>query len=112
MFSDFKTRGFNLEASQIERTAHPGQRTPSGQRSWRTSAKHLASSSSPERLTKSDAGMIEGSLHEGGNRSAAPIIRSEVPRDRYPLPALNTPEANKSQRGYRPHQRSVSGGLW
>src|SRR4051795_3376861 len=75
---------------------HPGQRTPSGQRSWRTSAKHLASSSSPERLTKSDAGMIEGSLHEGGNRSAAPIIRSEVPRDRYPLPALNTPEANKS----------------
>src|SRR4051812_39643656 len=40
--------------------------------------------------------MIEGSLHEGGNRSAAPIIRSEVPRDRYPLPALNTPEANKS----------------
>src|SRR4051795_8768721 len=75
---------------------HPGQRTPSGQRSWRTSAKHLASSSSPERLTKSDEGMIEGSLHEGGNRSAAPIIRSEVPRDRYPLPPLNTPEANKS----------------
>ena len=32
-----------------------------------------------ERLTKSDAGMIEGSLHEGGNRSAAPIIQSEVP---------------------------------
>src|SRR3954465_12287699 len=30
---------------------------PSGQRSWRTSAKHLASSSSPERLTRSDAGM-------------------------------------------------------
>jgi hypothetical protein len=44
--------------------------------------------------------MIEGSLHEGGNRSAAPIIRSEVPRDRYPLPALNTPEANKSRNGY------------
>jgi IstB-like ATP binding protein len=37
---------------------HPGQRTPLGQRCWRTSAKHLASSSSPERLTKSDAGMI------------------------------------------------------
>src|SRR3982751_5451059 len=31
---------------------------PSGQRSWRTSAKHLASSNSPERLTRSDAGMI------------------------------------------------------
>src|SRR4051812_44444290 len=31
---------------------------PSGQRCWRTSAKHLASSNSPERLTRSDAGMI------------------------------------------------------
>jgi hypothetical protein len=48
--------------------------------------------------------MIEGSLHEGGNRSAAPIIRSEVPRDRYPLPALNTPEANKSHKFYTKSQ--------
>src|SRR5215211_7897340 len=36
---------------------HPGQRTPSGQRCWRTSAKHLASSNSSERLTRSDEGM-------------------------------------------------------
>ena len=31
----------------------PGQRTPSGQRCWRTSVKHLASSNSAERLTRS-----------------------------------------------------------
>jgi len=37
---------------------HPGQRTPSGQRRWRTKAKHLASSIRPERLTKSDAVMM------------------------------------------------------
>src|SRR5215203_548449 len=36
---------------------HPGQRTPSGQRGWRTSAKHLASSNSSESLTRSDEGM-------------------------------------------------------
>ncbi len=34
-----------------EELAHPGQHTPSGQRCCRTSAKHLASSIRPERLT-------------------------------------------------------------
>src|SRR5215212_10826439 len=33
----------------------------------------------------------QGSLREGGSRSAAPIIRSEVPRDGYPLPCPSTP---------------------
>src|SRR5919205_127362 len=33
----------------------------------------------------------QGSSHEGGRRSAAPVITSEAPRDRYPLPCLSTP---------------------
>jgi len=41
-----------------EELSQPGQHTPSGQRCWRTSAKHLASSIKPEKLTKSDAGMM------------------------------------------------------
>src|SRR5215210_4090413 len=31
------------------------------------------------------------SLREGSSRSTAPIIRSEAPCDRYPLPRLSTP---------------------
>ncbi len=38
--------------------SHSGQRTPAGQRRWRTKAKHLASAIRPERLTKSDAVMM------------------------------------------------------
>ena len=41
-------------ARTTEELSHPGQHTPSDQRCWRTSAKHLASSISPERLTKSE----------------------------------------------------------
>src|SRR4051812_43464029 len=63
---------------------------PSGQRSWRTSAKHLASSNSPERLTRSDAGMIVGCMKAAADH-AAPIIRSEVSRDGYPLPCRSSP---------------------
>ena len=63
----------------------------------RTSAKHLASSSSPERLTKSDAGMI----------AQAPCVRAaadylphhHIRNPMRPLPAtppLNTPKPEKS----------------
>src|SRR5208282_4447674 len=38
-----------------------GQRTPCGQRCWRTRSKHLASSSSAERLTNSDTAMMTAS---------------------------------------------------
>src|SRR3954463_5840338 len=34
----------------------------------------------------------QGSLREGGSRSAAPIITSEAPRDSYPLPCRSTPQ--------------------
>src|SRR5215210_6125000 len=33
----------------------------------------------------------QGSLHDGGRPSAAAIITSEAPRDRYPLPCPSTP---------------------
>src|SRR3954452_18646667 len=38
-----------------------------------------------------------GSLREGSSRSTAPVITSEAPYDRYPLPPLNTPKPEKSQ---------------
>src|SRR3954451_22443346 len=39
---------------------HPGQRTPSGQRCWRTKAKHFASSSKDARLPGSAVAMMTG----------------------------------------------------
>jgi hypothetical protein len=39
---------------------HPGQRTPSGQRCWRTKAKHFASSSRDARLTGSTVAIMTG----------------------------------------------------
>src|SRR3954465_13943883 len=76
----------------------PGQRTPSGQRGWRTSAKHLASSSSPERLTNSDAGMIAQApcVQQPINGPLTHHSRSPVQRLPAPLP-LNTPKPEKSQ---------------
>src|SRR5215208_4711953 len=73
---------------------HPGQRMPSGQRCWRTSAKHLASSNSPERLTRSDAGMIARAPCMKTAAAHHPI-RSLARRLPAPLPLI-TPEANKS----------------
>src|SRR5690349_22828229 len=67
---------------------------PSGQRSWRTSAKHLASSNSPERLTRSDAGMIARAPCMKTAAAHHPI-RSLARRLPAPLPLI-TPEANKS----------------
>src|SRR3982751_5401140 len=67
---------------------------PSGQRSWRTSAKHLASSNSPERLTRSDAGMIARAPCMKTPAAYHPI-RSLARRLPAPLPLI-TPEANKS----------------
>src|SRR4051795_6830565 len=58
--------------------SHPGQRTPSGQRCWRTKAKHFASSSRDARLTGSTGAIAEfwrwpegsgdGGLGLGGRR--------------------------------------------
>src|SRR4051812_28455033 len=67
---------------------------PSGQRCWRTSAKHLASSNSPERLTRSDAGMIARAPCMKTAAAHHPI-RSLARRLPAP-PPLITPEANKS----------------
>ena len=50
-----QTSGFAGTAGEL---SHPGRHTPSGQRRWRTGAKHLASCVRPERLTKSDAAMM------------------------------------------------------
>src|SRR3954451_17778523 len=72
---------------------------PSGQRCWRTSAKHLASSNSPERLTRSDAGMIARAPCMKTAAAHHPI-RSLARRLPAPLPLI-TPEANKSHAGWR-----------
>src|SRR3954447_15349328 len=63
------------------------------------SAKHLASSSSPERLTNSDAGMIAQApcVQQPINGPLTHHSRSPVQRLPAPLP-LNTPKPEKSLR--------------
>src|SRR4051812_15649720 len=68
---------------------------PLGQRCWRTSAKHLASSSSPERLTRSDAGITARAPCMMAAANQPPPLSHQNPRATATLP-LNPPEANKS----------------
>ncbi len=77
---------------------HPGQRTPSGQRCWRTKAKHLASSIRPERLTKSGAAMNDRAPRRktrGRSSRRFHHIRSSSEPPVTPLQA-NTPEPDMS----------------
>jgi hypothetical protein len=71
---------------------HPGQRTPSGQRCWRTKAKHFAPSSRDGRLTGSTVAMMTGP-------SCSPATADRLEPSSYPNPPLRasiTPEADKS----------------
>src|SRR4051794_5436577 len=77
----------------------PGQRTPSGPRCWRTSAKHLASSNRAERLTRSMAAMMAEAPRT--NPSATPALafrpdRLSAPRAR---PDSTTLKDDKSHSG-------------
>src|SRR5271166_1417188 len=74
-----------------------GQRTPCGQRCWRTRSKHLASSSSAERLTNSDTAMMTASssnqdeiLGPSNRMSSATAIPPEI----------TTPKPDKSHPNY------------
>src|SRR5215212_120022 len=58
--------------------SHSGQRTPSGQRCWRTKAKHLASSIRPERLTKPEAAS-DTAMMRGAPRDDIPVRRGIWP---------------------------------
>src|SRR3954452_12679563 len=62
----------------------PGQRTPSGQRCWRTSAKHLASSSKAERLTRSMAAMMAEAPRTSPSATPALAFRPDHPQPRAP----------------------------
>src|SRR4051812_19729147 len=71
---------------------HPGQRTPSGQRCWRTKAKHFASSSRDARLTGSTVAMMTGP-------PCSPATADRLEPSSYlnpPPQASITPEADKS----------------
>src|SRR3954447_12557786 len=72
------------------------------------SAKHLASSSSPERLTNSDAGMIAQApcVQQPINGPLTHHSRSPVQRLPAPLP-LNTPKSEKSLVHYDAGQMPV-----
>ena len=74
---------------------HAGQRTPSGQRCWRTKAKHLASSISAERLTRSGAAMTPGSSR-GPVAYPVPRPPSQPAFRRATQPRAITPDPNKS----------------
>src|SRR4051812_23622201 len=72
--------------------SHPGQRTPSGQRCWRTKAKHFASSSRDARLTGSTVAMMTGP-------PCSPATADRLKPSSYlnpPPQASITPEADKS----------------
>src|SRR3954451_9723701 len=76
-------------SSQPSRTTDPlpqtGQRTPSGQRCCRTRAKHLASSISAERLTRSGAVMVTEAPRMGRSAIPSPTHRIiEALSPRYP----------------------------
>src|SRR3954451_13645159 len=62
----------------------PGQRTPSRQRCWRTSAKHLASSSKAERLTRSMAAMMAEAPRTSPSATPALAFRPDHPQPRAP----------------------------
>src|SRR4051794_16069544 len=75
---------------------HPGQRTPSGQRCWRTKAKHFASSSRDARLTGSTVAMMTGP-------PCSPATADRLKPSSYlnpPPQASITPEADKSLTRY------------
>src|SRR4051812_41462232 len=79
--------------------SHPGQRTPSGQRCWRTKAKHFASSSRDARLTGSTVAMMTGP-------PCSPATADRLKPSSYlnpPPQASITPEADKSHLGYHAH---------
>ena len=61
------------------RPLQAGQRTPSGQRCWRTKAKHLALSISAERLTRSGAAMMPRALVRDSSHPAPSHIITERP---------------------------------
>src|SRR5215212_9425812 len=79
---------------------HPGQRTPSGQRCWRTSAKHLASSNSSERLTRSDEGMT----------ARAPCATAAA--DQPPASSQQKPHATATRSPASQHPGSQQEPLW
>src|SRR3954449_3556872 len=78
---------------------HAGQWTPSGQRCWRTRAKHLASSISAERLTRSGTAIFEGP-HAGWPARAVLADYHRGPAGTLPRPPPTTPEPNKSHPAY------------
>jgi len=74
-----------------EELSEAGQRTPSGQRCWRTSAKHLASSIRPERLTKSDAGMMAETPRASRLAARASAITPDTLQPHHPHPPPRNP---------------------
>src|SRR5208282_3136859 len=70
-----------------------GQRTPCGQRCWRTRSKHLASSSSAERLTNSDTAMMTAS---SSNQDEILGPSNRMSSATATPPAITTPKPDKS----------------
>src|SRR3954467_1858073 len=86
-------------SSKPSRTTVPlpqaGQSTPFGQRCWRTRAKHLASSISAERLTRSGTVILEGP-HATWPARAVLADYHRGPAGTLPRPPPTTPEPNKT----------------
>src|SRR4051812_15241188 len=93
---------------------HAGQWTPSGQRCWRTRAKHLASSISAKRLTRSGAAIFEGP-HARGPARAVLVDYHRGPAGTLPRPPPTTPEPNKSLSllgGFNPNETPAASLLY
>src|SRR4051812_32251276 len=87
---------------------HAGQWTPSGQRCWRTRAKHLASSISAKRLTRSGTAILEGP-HTRWPARAVLADYHRAPAGTLPRPLPITPEPNKSLRCFPRFAQAFAG---
>src|SRR5208337_3467503 len=81
-----------------------GQRTPCGQRCWRTRSKHLASSSSAERLTNSDTAMMTAS---SSNQDEILGPSNRMSSATATPPAITTPKPDKSLLLFREAMRDA-----
>src|SRR3954469_17066856 len=87
----------------------PGQRTPSGQRCWRTSAKHLASASRAERLTRSMAAMMADAPRTSPSATPALAFRPEPALSPAPPSGPHPPERRQEPLGFASLGFSVVG---
>ena len=88
---------------------HAGQRTPAGQRSWRTVATHLASSIRDERFTRSPATLMPEAPRVGRSTCPACFPSSQMPFRHATHSRTHPPDPGKSHSLFRTNGASPTG---